>query len=404
MKRIRAGAGRVLVAVLTAAALVVGGGVSAVVLAPSAQAATTVAPPMKDDTYVLSSYYGPRCMPVRSSSTFHVGQDMGAKSGANIYAVASGKVTRAGAVRGFGQWVVIDHVVDGVRFSMLYAHVIDGDKRVKVGQRVKRGQHVADVGSTGTSTSPHLHLEVWKGGYGKGSTVDPLPFLKARGVDLTKRSIRNYTRSKPPSSCSYYTAGKVRLRSGPGTGYSTLRTLQPNVKITGKPGAGSGEWRKVTRSGKTGWVHRDYVSPSYTSQGARYTLTSLNLRSKASTSSGVRRTIPADAKVTMLRGLDGSWQRVRYGSTNGWVSARYLSDTKNGAQVVRNASGSTYSWVDVSKLHLRKSPSASSTALRTLTRDMRVKHLGTMSNGWLKVQRGSAVGYVASKHLTSDKP
>ncbi|WP_418275218.1 SH3 domain-containing protein [Isoptericola jiangsuensis] len=403
MGRIRAGAGRAFVAALTTAALTVGGGVAAVVAAAPAQAATVVTPPLADDTYVLSSYYGPRCMPVRSSSTFHLGQDMGAGSGTDVRAIAKGKVTKAGAVRGFGQWVVIDHTIGGTTYSSLYAHVLDGDKRVKVGQTVKKGQHIADVGSTGTSSSPHLHLEIWKGGYGKGSTVDPLSFLKGQGVDLTKRSVRNYTRSTP-SSCSYYTAGKVRLRSGPGTGYATLRTLQSNVRITGKPGAGSGEWRKVTRSGKTGWVHRDYVSPSYTSQGTRYTLTTLNMRSKATTSSRVVRRLPADARLTMLREIKGSWQRVRYGSTNGWVHARYISDTKDGAQVVRNSSGSTYSWVDVSKLQLRKGPSTSSDKIRTLERDMRVKHLATMSNGWIKVQRGSKVGYVASRYLTSDKP
>jgi uncharacterized protein YgiM (DUF1202 family) len=388
------------VAIAAATSLVVTGAA----VAPSAQAATSVTPPLADDTYVLSSYYGPRCMPVRSSSTFHLGQDMGASSGRDVKAIAAGKVTRAGAVRGFGQWVVIDHTIGGRTYSSLYAHVLDGDKRVKVGQKVKKGQHIADVGSTGTSSSPHLHLEIWKGGYGKGSAIDPLAFLRGQGVDLGKRSIRNYARSTPPSSCAYFTAAKVRMRSGPGTGYSTLRVLGPNLKISGKPGAGSGEWRKVTRSGKTGWVHRDYVSPKYTSQGTRYTLTRLNLRSSATTSSRIVRSLPADARLTMLREIKGSWQRVRYGSTNGWVSARYISDTKNGAQVVRDASGSTYSWVDVSKLYVRKSPSTSSSKVLTLTRDMRVKHLGTMSNGWLKVQRGTKIGYVASRYLTSDKP
>ncbi|ANC31727.1 SH3 domain-containing protein [Isoptericola dokdonensis] len=400
MGRIRAGARRALVAVATTTSLVVAGAA----VAPSASAATVVSPPLKDDTYVLSSYYGARCMPVRSASTFHLGQDLGAASGTDVRAVAKGKVVKAGAVRGFGQWVVVDHTLDGKKFSSLYAHVIDGDGRVKVGQTVKKGQHIADVGSTGTSTSPHLHLEIWKGGYGSGSTVDPLKFLRYRGVDLTKRSIRNYTRSTPPASCGYFTAGKVNLRSGPGTGYKILRTLQPNVVIKGKPGVAPGEWRQVTRNGRTGWVHRDYVSPSYTSQGSRYTLAQLNLRAKPSTSARVVRALPADAHLTMLRSLKGSWQRVRYGSTNGWVHARYLSDTRDGAQVVRNPSGSTYSWVDVSTLHLRKGASTSTAKVATLKRDARVKHLATMSGGWIKVQVGSKTGYVASRYLTSDRP
>jgi uncharacterized protein YgiM (DUF1202 family) len=391
------------VTLLLAAATTLGLALTGVGVAVPAQAAATVAAPLKDRTYVLSSYYGPRCMPVRGSSTYHLGQDFGASRGTDVRAVAAGTVSRAGAVRGFGQWVVIDHKIGGVKYSSLYAHVIDGDGRVKKGQKVKKGQHIADVGSTGTSTSPHLHLEMWRGGYPAGKTVDPLSFLKSRGMDLTKRSTRNYARSVA-SSCTYYTAAKVNLRSGPGTGHRVLQTLQPNLVLKAKPGAGSGVWRKVTRSGKTGWVHRDYVSPGYTSQGTRYTLTSLNLRSGASTSSKVRRTIPADAKVTMLRGIEGSWQRVRYGGQNGWVSARYISDTRDGARVVRKASGATYSWVDTTKLQLRKGPSTSTATVRTLRRDQRVQHLATMRSGWLKVRHDGKTGYVASRYLTSDKP
>lgn len=391
------------VTLLLAAATTLGLALTGVGVAVPAQAATTVAAPLKDRTYVLSSYYGPRCMPVRGSSTFHLGQDFGASSGTDVRAVAAGTVSRAGAVRGFGQWVVIDHRIGGTTYSSLYAHVIDGDGRVKKGQKVKKGQHIADVGSTGTSTSPHLHLEVWRGGYPNGKAVDPLSFLKSRGIDLTQRSTRNYARSVP-SSCKYFTADEVNLRSGPGTGYRVLRTLQPNVVLRAQPGDGSGVWRKVTRSGRTGWVHRDYVSPGYTSQGTRYTLTSLNMRAKSSTSSKVRRTIPADAKVTMLREVKGSWQRIRYGGKNGWVSARYISDTRDGAQVVRKASGKTYSWVDTTKLQLRKGPSTSTAKVRTLRRDQRVQHLATMRNGWLKVRHGAKTGYVATRYLTSDKP
>ncbi|PRZ04106.1 SH3 domain-containing protein [Isoptericola sp. CG 20/1183] len=399
MTQTRRRAATMFLAAVTALGLALTGAVAA---AP-AQAAAPVAAPLKDKTYALSSYYGPRCMPVRGSSTYHLGQDFGASSGSDVRAVADGTVSRAGTVSGFGQWVVVDHVVDGVRFSSLYAHVIDGDQRVRKGQKVRKGQHIADVGSTGTSTSPHLHLEIWRGGYPNGKAVDPLRFLKKRGIDLTQRSTRNYARTVA-TSCRYFTAAKVRLRSGPGTGYGVLRTLQPNVVLTAKPGDGSGEWRKVTRSGRTGWVHRDYVSPSYTSQGTRYTLTSLNMRARPNTSSPVRRTIPADTSLTMLRDVKGDWQRVRYGSTNGWVSAQYLSDTRDGARVVPKKSGNTHSWVDVKKLYLRKGPSTSTSKVMTLRRDQRVRHLGKMRNGWLEVKHGGKRGYVASRYLTSNKP
>src|SRR5690606_5794149 len=134
------------------------------------------------------------------------------------------------------------------------------------------------------------------------------------------------------------------------------------------------------------------------------TLTSLNMRAKPSTSSKVRRTVPADARVTMLRGIKGNWQRVRYGSKNGWLHALYLSDTRDGARVVPKASGKTHSWVDVKKLHLRKGASTSTSKVKTLRRDQRVRHLGKMQNGWIKVKHGKKRGYVASRYLTSDKP
>lgn len=370
---------------------------------PPAQAATRLAAPLKNDTYVLSSYYGPRCMPVRGSSTYHLGQDFGAASGTDVRAVAAGKVTRAGAIRGFGQWVVIDHVVDGVKFSSLYAHLIDGDGRVKAGQKVKKGQHIGDVGSTGTSTSPHLHLEIWRGGYGSGKAVDPLRFLRKRGVDLKARSIRNYPRTVP-SSCTYYTAAKVNFRTGPGTGYSKIRTIQANLKLTAEPGAGSGEWRQVTRRGRTGWIHRDYVSPSYTSHGTRYVLpSSLNLRSGPSTSKKVRVRLPHDARLTLLRDgyRNGVWQRVRYGSKNGWVSARHIALDRDGAQIVPDRTGKTFAWVDPKTLNMRKGRSASTDRVLKLRRDERVRQLGRVSNGWVKVRHDGRTGYVSAVYLRS---
>ncbi|WP_277207383.1 SH3 domain-containing protein [Isoptericola croceus] len=392
------------VTLLLAAMTALGLALTGVGIAVPAHAATQLAAPLPDRTYVLSSYYGPRCMPVAGSSTFHLGQDFGASRGTAIRAIAPGTVSRAGTVRGFGEWIVVDHVVNGERFSSLYAHLVNATKFVKKGQKVTRGQRIGDVGSSGTSTSPHLHMEIWKGGYPTGTAVDPLKFMKNRGVDLRSLSTRNYARTTP-SSCKYFTTAKVNMRSGPGESYKVLRTPQPNVVIKGAPGAGSGDWRQVTRNGKSGWIHKNYLSPGYTSQGTRYVLpASLNMRAKPSASSKVKMSLPRNAKLTMLREIKGTWQRVRYNGKNGWVSARFISDTVGGAQVVPKASGNTYSWVDKKSLKLRKGPSTSSGAVMTLRRDNRVRHLAKMKNGWLKVKHGGKTGYVATKHLTSRKP
>ncbi len=69
---------------------------------------------------------------------------------------------------------------DGENRDYVFMHLATGSTRVKVGQRVSTGQRLGDVGSTGSSSGPHLHFEVWVGGwYTGGKPIDPLPLLKA---------------------------------------------------------------------------------------------------------------------------------------------------------------------------------------------------------------------------------
>ena len=236
---------------------------AAVLVAPSASAApNVVVSPLGARTYSLSSYYGPRCMPVASASTWHLGQDMGAASGTRINAVADGTVLRAGAVGGLGQWVVLQHTIGGRTVSTVYGHVIDGDRYVRAGQKVSAGQRIADVGSTGTSTSPHLHLEVWNGTYGSGAShTDPLTYLKGRGVDLAANATRVAPRTTP-SSCTYYANTETNLRAGAGTSWAVLAVVPRGGQVTAKPGDESGSWRRVTYNGRTGWVSAALIGPT----------------------------------------------------------------------------------------------------------------------------------------------
>jgi len=71
--------------------------------------------------------------------------------------------------------VVIDHIIDGQLVSTRYGHMEYGSLRVSPGETVKAGQVIGQVGSTGKSTGPHLHLEVLIGGT---TRIDPLPWLK----------------------------------------------------------------------------------------------------------------------------------------------------------------------------------------------------------------------------------
>ena len=115
-------------------------GLGTMLVAPGASAAaSTVVTPLGAGTYAVSSYYGPRCMPIANASTWHLGQDLSAASGTRINAIADGVVLRAGSVSGFGQWVVLRHTVGGKTVSSVYGHVIDGDKYVKVGHTSRSG-------------------------------------------------------------------------------------------------------------------------------------------------------------------------------------------------------------------------------------------------------------------------
>jgi murein DD-endopeptidase MepM/ murein hydrolase activator NlpD len=109
----------------------------------------------------------------------HQGQDLSAAQGTPIVAVRSGTVkTVAYQAGGAGNYIVLHG--DGENRDYVFMHLTNGSTRVKVGQHVRIGQRLGDVGSTGDATGPHLHFEVWVGGwYTGGKPIDPLPLLKS---------------------------------------------------------------------------------------------------------------------------------------------------------------------------------------------------------------------------------
>lgn len=126
-------------------------------------------------TYITSRQ-GPRTHPVTGEYKNHGGTDIGASYGSAIYAADSGTVVRSsdGWNGGWGNYVMIDH---GNGMQTLYAHM--SSRAVSVGQTVSRGQTIGYVGSTGMSTGPHLHFEM----YVNGSRIDPQ--TKYPGVSFT---------------------------------------------------------------------------------------------------------------------------------------------------------------------------------------------------------------------------
>lgn len=143
--------------------------------------------PMKEGTYSLTSPYGPRPdRPVAAASDFHQGQDFAAPLGTPIYAAADGTVAAAGPTEGYGQWVVLDHQVDGKKWSTTYGHITASSIKVEKGDKVSAGEQIAGVGSEGYSTGPHLHFEVWDGGilpWGSGGKhVNPMDWVEGDHV------------------------------------------------------------------------------------------------------------------------------------------------------------------------------------------------------------------------------
>ena len=116
----------------------------------------------------ITSYYGRRKSHYSGRIKMHEGIDIGAKSGTPILAPADGVVTFSGKKPGFGFFLQINH---GYGVETIYAHA----KRLlaKKGQHIRRGQKIAQVGSTGYSTGPHLHYEIRV----NGTPVDPLDYI-----------------------------------------------------------------------------------------------------------------------------------------------------------------------------------------------------------------------------------
>lgn len=159
------------------------------------------------------------CKPLKSwtrisqlFSTKHKGIDLAAPKGTPIYAVADGKVVAADDGtwdNSYGLHVAIQHGSDYTN----YAHM--SKINVKVGQSVKAGQKIGEVGSTGNSTGNHLHFEVHLGR--KWNRVNPKPYIDSAGT----ASIGSYTVGK-----TYTIVAKsgIKVRTGAGTNYAQKKT------------------------------------------------------------------------------------------------------------------------------------------------------------------------------------
>ena len=124
----------------------------------------------------ISSPFGSRVDPFTSKWRFHEGIDIAAPHGEPIYAVQEGTVIYSGWKGGYGKCIIIDHKYPDIpkipHIQTKYAH--NSKNIVKKGQRVRRGEIIGYIGSTGRSTGPHLHFEVIY----KGNVINPISYIK----------------------------------------------------------------------------------------------------------------------------------------------------------------------------------------------------------------------------------
>lgn len=120
----------------------------------------------------VSSSFGSRMHPMTGKKQFHRGVDIPGKLGSSVLAVAEGVVVRSERSGNYGWLIEIDH---GDDYRTLYSH--NRTNLVEIGETVTKGQAIAEVGSTGRSTGPHVHFEVSK----KGRRINPVKYLYRKG-------------------------------------------------------------------------------------------------------------------------------------------------------------------------------------------------------------------------------
>ncbi|MBB3989900.1 M23 family metallopeptidase [Croceicoccus naphthovorans] len=131
----------------------------------------------------ITSRYGMRRHPILRYKRMHAGVDFRARTGQPIYAVTDGTVASAGRNGGFGNFIKLNH---GGGLQSGYAHL--SRFAVSRGQRVKRGQVIGYAGSTGLSTGPHLHWELYR----NGKHVDPLSVQFVIRAQLSDSELRDF--------------------------------------------------------------------------------------------------------------------------------------------------------------------------------------------------------------------
>lgn len=379
---------------------------------PASAKVGEVVNPLTSKSYNYGSEYGARCIPVLKASANHPGQDFAAADGTTIKSIANGTVYKIVQPSGssVSGKVIVKYVIDKQTYYVAYLHMWKPSQYVKVGQTVKKGQTIAEVGSSGPSTGPHLHFEVWKNAYKTGTTVNPTTFMKSQGVDL-KADASKVTAKVQPSTCTYYATANTSLKSSASSSAKTLATVSKGAKMTNKRSTSvtSGSYVQVTTGGKTGWVHKNYVNPKYVAPAKTTTKTSttsysnitanvtyktnnsVNFRKGPSTSYSVIKKLSKNTTAKTTGRASGSWYEIKVGSTTGWVHKNYLT---------KSTTTSTVKTKTVkSNVNYRSGASTKYKSYGVIKKNTKVVITGKTSKGWYQVKHNGKTGWVDGNYL-----
>jgi uncharacterized protein YgiM (DUF1202 family) len=194
--------------------------------------------------------------------------------------------------------------------------------------------------------------------------------------------------------------GRVNFRTGPGNEYDSMGKIEEGETVTYL--CSNGGWRKVKYNSKVGYVYKTYISEGSTSTTTvKYVKCdkSLNVRKGPSTSYSIITSLSNGTKVNVISS-SGGWSKITTGSTTGYVSNQYLSNSAPSS----SSEISTTKYVVASVgLNVRKGPSTSYAVVTTLTNGTKVTVKST-SNGWSKITSDGITGYVSSSYLSNSKP
>ncbi len=159
----------------------------------------------------VNSPFGLRRMPWEKHGRLHEGVDIAAPVGMSVLAVADGVVTRAGNSSSYGRFVEIKHAEGLISF---YAHLGRVDPRAKPGAAVLGGRAIGKIGSSGTSTGPHVHFEIRR----DDRPLNPVAFIGrefATAEDLPLQTAARYSRRVRVAQVSFIPEAKRALMEGP---------------------------------------------------------------------------------------------------------------------------------------------------------------------------------------------